>query len=236
MTAITRRSALAGLSASACTASPDPSAGEVYVLSTLYSRHAEVLAYDVADLRRLIETINADALVLDVTPRELRERRVHESKIEYVGAVFPYLAASAKPAYAAEPDEPLFTEITTPLGQAFANLPADISAALDQYESALFALLARHWTSAAAVNDAHTDQLMAAKVALTGQVVPAYAAGQSRWDEHTAARAMDAIGRHRGARVLVLTGVDNAPRVRAHLKDAGAPLVCMPRWLAENFR
>ena len=172
--------------------------------------------------------------MLDVTPQELARRRVHESKIEYTGAVFPYLAAVNWPAYAAEPDEPLFTQITQPLARAFADLPAPEREALDRYESGLFALLAGHWTSAAAVNNALTDQLMAAKIRLTGEVVPTFAQAQARWDAHTVARTLEAVAAHPTARVLLLTGVENTWRVRPALAEGGAALVDMPRWLSQH--
>lgn len=233
----TRRATLSGLAAVLCGAAHKASAapdGALFVLATLYSRHAATPAYDVAALRRVIERIDPDVLVLDVTPQELARRQVHESKIEYVGAVFPYLAAVNRPVYPAEPDEPLFTQITEPLGRAFADLPALTSEALDRYESGLFALLGGIWTSAEAVNDALTDQLMAAKARLTSEMIPAFAHGQAQWDAHTTARTLDALAAHPSARVLLLTGVENTWRIRPALAGAGVPLVDMAEWLSRQ--
>lgn len=233
----TRRTTLSGLAAvfagPAHRASVAPD-GALFVLSTLYRRHAVTPAYDVSALRRVIERIDPEVLVLDVTPQELARREVHESKIEYVGAVFPYLATVNRPAYAAEPDEPLFSEITQPLARAFADVTAAKGEELDRYESALFTILGRHWASAAAANDTLTDQLMATRTRLTGEFVPAFAQAQAQWDAHTVARTLEAVAAHPAARVLLLTGVENAWRVRPALAEAGAALVDMPRWLSRQ--
>jgi hypothetical protein len=215
----------------ACATAP-PEQGRVYLLGTLYARHRTTPGYDVGRLRRIMEAVDPGVLVLDVTPEELQARRVHASKVEYVEAVFPFMRE--RPTYAAEPARPLFDEIVGEISAAFGALPPEVAAGLDEHESALFGLLQRHWTSAAAAHDGFTAQMMGAKVALTGDVIPAYARGQARWDEHSAARTAEAAGAHPDARVLALTSIENWPRVRRLVQDRGVACIDMESWLNDR--
>ena len=97
---------------------PTSDRSQVFVLGTLYKRHEAVPRYDLAALRRTISAIQPDALVLDVTPRELATRKVWPGKIEYPGVVFPLIDAGRYRVYAAEPDEPMFTEIVQSIVEA----------------------------------------------------------------------------------------------------------------------
>src|SRR5690606_23879448 len=78
----------AGISATPA-AAQQATPAEVFVVSTLYRRHAEVPAYGHDSLRAIIERIRPTAVVLDVSPRELREQAVHPSKAEYPQVIFP---------------------------------------------------------------------------------------------------------------------------------------------------
>ena len=49
---------------------------EVYVLGTLYKRHESVPIYSLEVLRKIVEQIRPDVLVLDCTPSEVRAQRV----------------------------------------------------------------------------------------------------------------------------------------------------------------
>jgi hypothetical protein len=51
---------------------------DVFVLATLYRRHQSTPAYDHPRLRALIERIAPEVVVLDVSPRELRDQAVPE--------------------------------------------------------------------------------------------------------------------------------------------------------------
>jgi hypothetical protein len=91
---------------------------EIFVLGTLYTRHETTPAYDLKTLRRIILDIGPDVLVVDCTPTEVREQKVHPSKVEYPDAIFLLARERAYKVYAAEPDEPLFSEIVRPSSAA----------------------------------------------------------------------------------------------------------------------
>ena len=189
----------------------------VHVVGTLYSRHKTTPAYDVAALRRLIVELKPEVLVLDVTPTELAEQKVHPSKVEYPGAVFPLIREGRYRVYAAEPAEPMFSEIvgaTSRAHKALTEQRPDDRAALDALDTATYAALKRHWRSPAEVNDALTGRLLAAKKMLEAAFIgPVDARGWSRWNEHTASVVRRAAAENPGKRILVLTGIENRPFV-----------------------
>lgn len=212
---------------------------DVFVVGTLYRRHETIATYDLATVRRIILAIKPDVLVIDCTPAEIRDRKVHASKIEYAQVIFPLMQEAAYKVYPAEPDEPLFTEIVQSGAAARATFektkPQD-AAALQDYVKATYAVLARHWRSPADVQDALTGQMLAARVSLEGQLVGT-ATHSERWNQHWTDAIRRAVAENPGKRVLALTGIENrAWIVNALSKAPEVELVDMPTWLRANLR
>lgn len=198
---------------------------EVFVMATLYARHRQVPSYDLATLRRILEAVRPEVLVLDVTPTELRTRKVWPGKVEYVDVIFPYLDATGISAYGSEPDEALFKQLTGSAGQTYqafkARNPAGAQA-LDALRQATYQALAASWKTAADVNSIKTDRLVAALRELEeGLVGENVADVQQQWDRHHAARLRDAVQAHPGKRVLMLVGIESRYRVLQQLRSTG---------------
>lgn len=210
----------------------------VFVVGTLYRRHETVPTYDLVALRRIVLAVDPQVLVIDCTPQEVREQVVHASKIEYTHVVFPLMEERKYKVYPAEPDEPLFTEITTAgsaARQAFQQTRPDDAAALQDYVKSAYVLLARHWRSPAEVNDQLTGQVLRAKTALDDRLVygDEVSAG-TRWNRHWTDTILKAAAENPGARVLALTGIENRPWIVDALRESGqVDLVDMPAWLNE---
>jgi hypothetical protein len=200
-------------------------AGEVFVISTLYARHRQVPAYDLAALRRVIDAIRPDVLVLDVTPTELRTRKVWPGKVEYTDVIFPWLDAARATAYGSEPDEALFKQLTGAAGDSYKAFneqnPAGAKA-LDTLKQATYQALFSGWKSAADVNSDRTDHIVAGLREIEEGLVGGQAARvQRQWDEHHALRLGDAVRAHPGRRVLMLVGIESRYRVMQELRAAG---------------
>jgi hypothetical protein len=220
-------------------APPAHSATPVYVVGTLYKRHANVPVYDLKVLDGVIRAIAPTVLVLDVSPGELEKKEVFPSKIEYPGVIFPLLAEKKLVAYASEPAEPMFTEIVQATIKAFDDFgksKPDLSAALTAYNEATYAVLMRSWQTPADAHGKATEIALDAKSALSDAFVGAVSAdGRRRWNEHIAGVAATAAREHPGQRVLVVTGIENRGPVCALLKAQGdIELVDMERWLREH--
>jgi hypothetical protein len=198
---------------------------EVYVLATLYARHATTPAYDHPTLRRLIAGIAPTVVVLDVSPGELREQRVHPSKAEYPEVIFPMVREGDWRAYPGEPDEPAFSEIVGRLGGAlkgFRESRPEAARADKAYEDATWAALAESWLTPADVNGALTDQLIASRRAWQDRAAgPEVAEAWRLWNGHAASMVRKAAAENPGARILVLIGVENCGPLRRDL--AGHP-------------
>ncbi|GAA0549882.1 hypothetical protein [Chitinophaga japonensis] len=212
---------------------------EVFVLATLYKRHATTPVYNLDTLQRIIRSINPDVLVLDVSPKELEAQEVHASKIEYPAAIFPFINSSKRPAYAAEPAEPMFTEIVNEVIAAWKDFRAAQPGAadmLDRYNTALYGLLRSAWHAPADVNSAVTDEVLAGKRALEDRLVgPVEADGQRRWIANIVQVTLQAAGEHPGKRVLVLMGVENCHSVKAALaQHPEVVLADMEAWLRSH--
>jgi len=218
---------------------PAGAATPVYVVGTLYKRHADAPAYDLKALDRIVREIAPSVLVLDVTPTELEKKEVFPGKIEYPGVIFPLLAENKLVAYASEPAEPMFTEIVQATIKAFDDFgksKPDLSAALTAYNEATYAALMRSWHTPADAHGKTTEIALDAKSALGDAFVGAVSAdGRRRWNEHIAGVAATAVREHPGQRVLVVTGIENRGPVCALLKaQAGVELVDMEHWLRQH--
>jgi hypothetical protein len=225
----------AHLSVAAAFAQTAP-ATEVYVLATLYGRHATTPAYGHATLREVIIQADPDVVVLDVSPEELRRQTVTPSKTEYPEVIFPLVREHAYRAYAGEPDEPEFTEIVSNLSDALRRFREERpqQAMIDQaYNEATYAALAEVWHTPADVNSALTDQLLAARRSYQDRMAgPKVAQSWRRWNEHTVEVVRTAIRENPGKRVLVLIGVENCAQLRPALRNAPeVQLVDVEAWL-----
>lgn len=210
---------------------------EVYVLSTLYRRHAQTAAYGHDTLRALIERVQPEVVVLDVSPRELREQTVHPSKAEYPQVIFPLVRKHGYRAYPAEPDEPEFTEIVSGLSrslEAFRTNRADAAAVDSGDDEATYAALARLWRTPADVNSGLTDRLLATRRQVQDVIAgPEVADAWRRWNEHSLSVIRRAVQENPGKRVLVLIGVENAAMIRPALAgDANITLIDVEAWLS----
>lgn len=220
----------------AAAAQTAPAGSQVFVVATLYGRHAATPAYGHDSLRSVIARIAPDVVVLDVSPRELREQTVHPSKAEYPKVIFPWVKEHAIPAYPGEPDEPRFTEIVTRLGdnlKAFRERHPEEAAADQAYADATFAALAHVWRTPADVNSALTDRMLASRRAVQDRLAGAEVAEAWRlWNDHAAAMVRLAVRENPGKRVLVLIGVENAGTLRRTLaEDDGLELVDVEAYL-----
>lgn len=209
-----------------------PAKTDVYVLASLYRRHDETPSYDLAALRRTVLAVQPDVLIVDCTPTEVRERRVSPGKIEYPGVIFPLADDRRWPMYAAEPDEPLFSEIVeggAAARQTAAAAQPAVVAALKAYESSMYTVLAQHWQSPAAVHDDVTVAVLEGLNALEARY---YGDAQIRWDRHWTDMIVQAVDENSGKRLLAITGVKNRPWiVRALREDPRVNLIDMPAWL-----
>src|SRR5258705_4313249 len=121
---------------------------QVFIVTTLYKKHDSTNVYNLDTLRKIIESIKADVAVLDVTPAELKEQKVHPDKIEYPGIIFPWLNRSGIPAYGSEPAEPLFTQWVDVVKKGYQRLDSlepVKSNALKRYRQATYEVLKQVW-------------------------------------------------------------------------------------------
>ena len=224
----------------AATARVAPAKSRVYLVGTLYRRHATVATYSLDQLRAIIGTFDADVWDLDVTPTELSTEQVHASKIEYPAVIFPLLHARGVRAYAAEPAEPMFTEIVQSTLHAIRTFDADRPAqasALHQFEESAHGALQAWWSSPADANSDVTDRLFAGVQALSDTMQGSTrAVGRVRWNQHTADVVVRAAREHPGHSILVLIGIENRHAVLEHLRRAPTvELVAMDAWIRDRL-
>lgn len=202
---------------------------EVFVVGTLYKRHEIVAVYDLQTLRRII---------LAIKPDELRLEKVHASKIEYPNVIFPLVKSENYRAYAAEPAEPLFSEIVQSVSRGFQTFEkenSDGAAAMKQFTASLFETLKLSWKTPADVNSALTYKALSAKEALRDNFVAEYKHGQRRWNQHTTDAILRAVKENPKKRVLVLLGIENCYWVRNALRsNPKVNLIDLENWLRTN--
>jgi hypothetical protein len=209
---------------------------QVFVLGSLYSRHQTIPAYDLDALRRTVLAIAPDVVVIDCTPTEVREQTVHASKVEYPRVIFPLVKQLGYRVYAAEPDEPLFTQIVQPLAQhrsAFAQAQPEQARILADYDKATWSALTLYWRSPAEAHDPTTALALAGRKALDNQIYgEIQSQANARWIEHWVRIVRQAAAENPGKKILALAGIDNRDEIEQQLrKDAALGVVDMASWL-----
>ncbi|MBL0744603.1 hypothetical protein [Chryseolinea lacunae] len=220
------------------TQAQNTSPAKVFVVATLYRHHATTPAYGVDKLKEVISAIAPDVLVLDVTPSELSAQKVHASKAEYPQVVFPYVKAHARKAYAAEPDEPDFTNVVNSTIKSigdFEKAQPTLAQTIDRYEDDVYSVLKAYWKTAADVNNAKTDLVLSGKKTLYEEFVGApFTDGARFWTRHMSDVAIRAAQENPGKTILVLAGIENCGAIRALLHQGGVDVVDVERWLRDH--
>ena len=212
---------------------------EVFVIGSLYRQHESVAGYSLDTLRRIVVTIDPQVLVLDCTPKEIATQSVHASKIEYPGVIFPLMNERKPRVYAAEPDEPLFSEIVQSIVTATRDLEQskpETAQALVQLKKASDAALAVYWQTAAHVHDNVTAQALAGREVLNNRIIgPAAETGSRRWNQHWTDAIVRAAKENPGKRILAVAGIQNRSWIMSALKDVDdIDLIDIEKWLRER--
>jgi hypothetical protein len=220
------------------TRSEPPTAG-VFVVGALHALHAEVPGFGYEELRKVIETIQADTMVLEVRPDELAERLDTQGRPEYPNVVWPLLNDS-RGAVPMEPGGSLFTEMVDAVSQSFAAFTERDQASasfLSAYQRSLAAVLRSYWRHPADAHDPVTDELSRGLYLLQYTLVgDTFREFQDRWDQYMIDRALETIDAQRHRRILVLGSYRNRHRFDEAVRAAHADrVVQMDEWLRDRL-
>lgn len=206
----------------------------VYVVAAIQRLHATEPDYGYGHLRRIIDAVKPDVVVLEVRPDEAAERKDTPGRPEYPNVVWPWLADHPLPVISMEPGGRTFAQMTGEAGAMFERFarekPAE-DAYMTRLGRSLSVALQAHWKHPADAHDRFTADLVRAEALAQAQLGgPAFATGQAAWDGYMVDRTREAIAAHPGKRILVLASHRNLDAFREGLK--GEPrLVDMEPWL-----
>jgi hypothetical protein len=217
---------------------PKPSA-EVFVLGALGALHEREASFGFRDLDRAIRAIDADVIVLEVTPDELSERADTRGRPEYPRVVWPLLERVEPPTpYAMEPGPSLYDEINVEgaaILSEFAKNQPEANAALQAWTEATTNALLAYWTSPASTQDETTDEMSRARHALRGGLIPRAGRLQQRWDSAMVGTVRRAIQENPGSRVLIVGTFRNRFMLEDALREMpDVTVVDVEAWLEAN--
>jgi len=206
----------------------------VYVVGAIQRLHLSEPSFSFDHLRRIIEAVRPEVLVLEVRPDELAERKETQGRPEYPAVVWPYLAAHPTTALPMEPGGKAFEAMTGEAGRRFAAFETEkpeADAYMTRLGRALSTVLQDHWRHPADAHDAATLDLVRAQGLAQAQLGgPEFETGQAAWDGYMVDRTREAIVAHPGKRILVLASYRNLEAFREGLKGERR-LVDMEPWL-----
>lgn len=215
------------------------SADGVFVVAAIQRLHATEPDYGYPHLRRILDAVKPDVVVLEVRPDEAVERKDTPGRPEYPAVVWPWLADHPLPVISMEPGGKTFAEMTGVAGARFERFGRERPAAnayMTSLRRSLSAALQAHWRHPADAHDRVTADLVRAEALAQAQLGGrAFETSQAEWDGFMVARTREAIAEHPGKRILVLASYRNLEAFREGLK--GEPrLVDMEPWLREAVR
>jgi len=224
-----------------CAAAPAPISikpAGVYVVGALHSLHEHQQSFDYKTLRRVIEAIDPDVLVLEVRPDELKDFKETPGRPEYPRAIWPLLRNTPIKSVAMEPGGAEFETLVEQVSRAFDAFEHRDPRQFEwwsSYQSSLSSVLQRYWRKPADTQDRVTEDL-ARSYYLTqyGVVGSELRNVQERWDGYMVALARETVRANSGKKVLILGSYRNRHRfVDAIREDAPDRLVDMQKWLSE---
>lgn len=209
-------------------AAPAPPS-EVVVLCALHQMHEKAPFYSYADLSAAIERLRPDILAVELTESDLKAQTEQKNKREYQNSVYPLLRNHSWIAVPLEPSEPRRTELIALMRDSEQSLQQSApqnDEAFDSYNDTLFKYLLSEWHSAADVNSAWTDRLLAVKHQFQNAIYgPKEEEGWEGWNQHFLQKILAAAKQHPGKRIVVIVGVEHGYWLRAHLQgQAGVNL------------
>jgi hypothetical protein len=212
---------------------------EVFVLGALGALHEREPGFTFETLSLVVQRIDPEVILLEVTPDELAGRLATKGRPEYPRVVWPLLEQPDPPkVYPMEAGQPLYDEMARtaePVWSAFARDRAEDNAALTAYTEAATNALLAYWRSPSDTQDDATDALARARYQLRAALLPAGHVVQLRWDSVMVDAAAKAIAAHPGARVLVVGSFRNRFMFVEALRPLpGVRIVNMHGWLRDN--
>jgi hypothetical protein len=220
-----------------CLATPC-AAAEIYVVGALHRLHATEPAFSYADLRRVIEAVRPEVMLLEVRPDELAERKDTPGRPEYPAVVWPMLPTMKATALPMEPGGATFQAMVDEASAQFAAFAKDNpvqSAYNDNLRLSLETALQAHWRHPADAHDRVTSDLVRAQaLALETLAGQEFTVGQAEWDGYMVEQARTAIRANPGKRILVLGSFRNRAAFLDGLKGEGK-LVEMDAWLRSTL-
>jgi len=206
----------------------------VYVVGSIQRLHASEPSFTFDDLRRIIDAVKPDVLVLEVRPDELAERKETQGRPEYPAIVWPWLTAHPTDVVPMEPGGETFKAMTGAAGAMFGTFEKEkpqADAYMTSLGRSLSVALQDHWRHPADVHDAVTIDLVRAQGLAQAYLGGArFETSQAEWDGYMVARAREAIAANPGKRILVLASYRNLGVFREALSGE-ARLVDMEPWL-----
>lgn len=211
----------------------------VYVVAAIQRLHATDADYGYPQLRRILDVVRPDVVVLEVRPDEAVERKDTPGRPEYPTVVWPWLADRPSQVIPMEPGGKAFADMTAEAGalyDAFGRDEPQAAAHMTSLSRSLSAVLQAHWRHPADAHDRVTADLVRAEALAQAELGgQAFAVSQSAWDGYMVDRTREAIAAHPGKRILVLASYRNLEAFREGLKGE-ARLVDMETWLREAVR
>ncbi len=195
----------------------------VTVVSTLHYWHEHTPYYTFDDLTQIIRKISPDLLGVELTPMDLETRREQRVKQEYQRSVFPLLDEGLCEAFPLEPSEPTFSQLVQ-MGrrarEALRERSPEVDEMFGKYVESLYEILFGWWNSLWDVNSEETDRHFEIKHQFQAAVYgPDEREGWEAWNQHFLDQIREAAARRKGARILVLVGVEHAYWLRKRLRS-----------------
>jgi len=212
----------------------------IFIVGALHRLHEQVPGFDYAALRRTIEAIDPQVMLLETRPDELSGRTDTPGRPEYPRVVWPLLAEhTGIVPLPLEPGGKLFETWVAEASADFAALEKDNpqgASAWESYQRSLTSLLKLHWRTPVQAHDAVTaDMARSWYLVQYGVTNKQIEAGQERWDGFMIERAHEAVRSHPDKRILILASYRNRHLFDAALRKNHAPrIVDMEKWLAAN--
>lgn len=195
----------------------------ITILATLHQFHLKYNFYTLDHLRKIIDKINPDIICVELTGKDLQDKKDQIVKVEYPKCIIPLAEKKGYKLVAMEPNEPEFSRIVNKykkLDKKIESQEPEKAEIFNQYINVLFDYLFTHWNSPIDVNSQLTNAFFEVKHRFQNFLFgPIEKQCWDEWNTHFLNTILKASETYKGKKILVTVGVEHVYWLKTNLKS-----------------
>ena len=195
----------------------------IIVIATIHQFHLKSQFYSLGHLKTMIERINPDVICVELTAKDLKDKKDQAVKVEYPKCIIPLAEKKGYILIPMEPNEPEYSRIVNKSKQTLKKIESKEPTKLEifsLYIKSLLDYLFTYWNSPVEVNSQLTNALFEVKHKFQNSLFGlAEEQGWNEWNNHFLNTILETAEAYKDKKILVTVGVEHVYWLKRHLRS-----------------